>query len=168
MRDVEFFAFHTIFLFFPITLELEEAILPDILINMKGEIVFLFEYSLPNEIWSIVIDMVYPAYPPSSYPVLNRVCKAWYQIIERKWEKVIKNLFLYPKRSMSISLSFYIIISIIIIMILGEPLRPLLCKQPSGCPPLHQEEERRDPLLLREVLSGCGNPHVFIPIKSSI
>ncbi len=75
----------------------EEALLPDILINMKGEIVFLFDYRLPNEIWSIVIDMVYPAYPPSSYPVLNRVCKAWYQITQMG----------KGKESISISFHYY-------------------------------------------------------------
>ncbi len=50
---------------------------------------------LPKDIYGVIIDFIYPIYPPSCYPVAALVCKEWKQIVDSKWRQVfgLKNNF---------------------------------------------------------------------------
>ncbi len=47
-----------------------------------------YDVHIPAELWNMIIDYVFPLYPPACYYRLSFVCKQWNQLIERKWKEV--------------------------------------------------------------------------------
>ncbi len=50
---------------------------------------------VPLEIWGVIVDKVYWYYPPRIYLTIARVCKSWKQLVEDKWEQVIRELLYF-------------------------------------------------------------------------
>ncbi len=51
--------------------------------NQDGEII-----SLHWDILSVILDQVFPRYPPRYYPTFSLVCKQWKQLVDHKWKEV--------------------------------------------------------------------------------